>query len=78
MEAIYYVLTMIASVLISASLAPKPAALQPAAFEDFNLPTVDEGTPQAVVFGECWSGDWQVIGKGDYRTEPVRTKSPKK
>ena len=78
MSAVYYLLAMVASVLISTALAPKPAPLQPAAFDEFDFPQINEGTPQAVVFGECWTGDWQVLGKGDFRTEPVRVKNPKK
>lgn len=69
---------MVASILISVALAPKPTTPPPAAFEDFDLPQIDEGTPQCVIFGECWSGDWQVIGKGNYRTEAIRIKAPKK
>lgn len=78
MEIAYYLALMVASVLISTAMAPKPEPLKPASFDDFDFPQVDEGTAQCVVFGECWTGDWQVIGKGDFRTGPVRVKNPKK
>jgi hypothetical protein len=50
-------------------------------FEDFNdidFPQADEGTPQCVVFGECWTGDWMVLGYGNYRTQEIRKSNPGK
>lgn len=69
---------MIASIVISAMLAPKIAPPKPAAFGDIDFPQVDEGTPQAVIFGDCWSGDWTVLAVGNYRTEPVKSTEGKK
>lgn len=57
---------MIASMVISAALAPKVQAPPPAAFEDIDFPQFDEGTPQAVFFGDCWTEDWMVITVGNY------------
>lgn len=74
----WQLITMIASVLISAALAPKPTRPEPATLQDFDIPQIDEGTPQCVVFGECWTSDWQVLGKGNFRTKDVKTKSSKK
>ena len=62
---------MIASIVISAALAPKAIAPSPTAFEDIDFPTADEGTPQAVIFGDCWSEDWIVLTVGNYRTTPI-------
>ncbi len=69
---------MIASVLISVALAPKVQAPPPAAFEDIDFPQADEGTPQAVFFGDCWTDDWLVITVGNYRTEAIPGKGGKK
>lgn len=64
----------IASLVISYMLQPKPQKNKPAAFEDFDFPTVDDGTPQIVVFGDVWLTDWTVIGVGNYRNETIVAK----
>lgn len=74
----YTMALIISSVLITMAMAPKPTMPKPATFDAFDLPQVEEGTPQAVVFGEAWTGDWQVIGKGNFRTERIRASSAKK
>lgn len=63
---------VVASLLISYSLRPKAQARVPEAFDDIDFPQADEGTPQCVIFGDCWSGDWMVLAVGDYRTTEVR------
>lgn len=79
MEMAAYALAMlVASVLINAALAPKPQQPKPATLEDFDIPQVAEGTPQAVVFGEAWTNDWQVLGYGNFRTKAVKAKQAKK
>lgn len=74
-EALYY---LVASLIISAMFTPKAQVQPPAAFEDFDFPQADEGTPQAVHFGECWSSSWMVLAVGDYRSEAIRKKGGKK
>ena len=56
---------------------PKPTKPRPAALEEFELPTPDEGTPQCVIFGDCWTADWQVLSYGNLRVSPIRTSSGK-
>lgn len=62
---------LIASMVVSYALRPKPVKPKPAAFEEFDFPTADEGTPQSVVFGDVWVQDWTVIGVGNYRTSEI-------
>lgn len=69
---------LIASMVISVALAPKVQPPPPTAFEDIDFPQVDEGTPQAVFFGDCWSEDWLVISVGNYRTEEIKSSGGKK
>lgn len=69
---------LVASVLINAALAPKPAEAKAATIEDFDIPQVKEGTPQSVIFGEVWTSDWQVLGFGNFRTSAVKAKQAKK
>lgn len=72
-EALFY---LAASLLISAIFTPKvnTPTQAPANFEDFDFPQADEGTPQAVYFGECWSTSWMVLDVGDYRATPIKKK----
>lgn len=55
--------------------AEKPTA---AAFDDFDYPQVEEGTPQAVIFGDVWSDDWTIVALGNFSSTAVKTKSGKK
>ena len=63
---------MVVVALVSAALAPRPDPAKPAAFDDFDWPQADEGTPQAVVFGDVWLTDWMVLGVGNYRTTAIK------
>lgn len=73
--AIFY---LVASYVISYAMQPKQQGALPTAFEDIDFPQADEGTPQAVVFGDCWSGDWMVLAVGNYRVEEIKQKGGKK
>lgn len=69
---------LVVSAYITHSMIPKAKPRQPEAFEDFDFPQFDEGTPQAVIFGDCWSEDWMVLGVGNYRTTEIRSAGLKK
>lgn len=69
---------LIASYVISAATAPKPQDAAPTAFADIDFPQADEGTPQAVIFGDCWSGDWMVLAVGNYRVDEIHAGGGKK
>lgn len=76
-EAFFY---LVASIAISMIFAPKnnQNSTPPAAMEDFDFPQEEEGTPQAVYFGECWSKAWMVLDVGDFRTTEIKKKGGKK
>jgi hypothetical protein len=78
MELAIYIAILVISIYVSVSMAPKPETPRATAFEDIDFPQVDEGTPQAVIFGDCWSGDWTVLAVGNYRTTAIRSKGGKK
>lgn len=78
MEFLYYLAAMLASYLLSTLLRPKPKVPDPAEMKDFNIPQANEGTPQCVFFGDCWTGDWMVLGIGNFRTEPIKSDGGKK
>lgn len=69
---------LIASIVIQLSLMPKQQGAKPTAFEDIDFPQAAEGTPQAVIFGDCWSGDWTVLAVGNYRVEEIHAGGGKK
>lgn len=75
---LWYVAVMIISYFVGQALAPKPKQPKPALFEDFDFPQFDEGTPQYVVWGDCWTEDWMVLDYGNYRTSKIKSKSSKK
>lgn len=61
----------IAHYAISALLTPTQQT-SPAALEEFDFPQVEEGTEQAVFFGDCWTAGWQVLWYGDMRTKKIK------
>ena len=66
----YQIIVLVISLLVSYADRPKPP--QPAKLSDFNFPQIVEGTPEQVVFGDCWISDWMILGYGNYRTAPVK------
>lgn len=78
MPIFYAIAMLVISVIINIALTPKPASAKPATLDDFNIPQVEEGTPQVVYFGENWTGDWQVLAYGNFRTKKVQARSAKK
>jgi len=68
----------VVSYFIAAATQPKPPKPKPALLEDFQFPQCDDGTPQAVIFGDVWTQDWMVLGVGNYRTQAIKQKGGKK
>ncbi len=66
---------LVLSFALSSAFTPKVQGQKPNAFEEFDFPQADEGTPQCVFFGECWTGDWMVLDVGDYRTSAIKKPS---
>lgn len=71
MNFVIQIIIAIISIYLAEVLAPKPPRPKPASIEDFEFPTVDDGTPMTVVFGDVWIKDWTVLGVGNYRNEPI-------
>ena len=67
---------LVVSTAIQAILV-KPVNQKPAALEDFDFPQADEGTPQAVFFGDCWTEGWMVLWYGNMRTTKIKSKGKK-
>jgi hypothetical protein len=69
---------LVISYAITALTAKKPENAKPAQLSEFTFPQHDEGTAQAVVFGECWTADWMVLFYGNLKSEPIKSKAKKK
>ncbi len=75
---VYAIGALIASYAISAAIAPKAETPKPASLSDFDIPQVEEGTPQAVIFGDVICDGWQVLWFGNMRTSAIKSKGGKK
>lgn len=75
---IFGLVMMIVSYTITALITPKPTTPKPGTLEDFDYPQVSEGTPQPVVFGDCWTGDQFILWYGSLKTQAIRSSSGKK
>ncbi|MCP5017634.1 MAG: hypothetical protein GY938_20540 [Ketobacter sp.] len=73
----YFLAILVVAAYASTQVQPKTPSQKPVAFEDFEFPQFEEGTPQSVIFGDCWTEDWFVLGVGNYRNSPIWTKSGK-
>lgn len=76
MNLVWAIALLVVSYAITAltSKNTKPKNAVPARISEFQFPTFDEGTPQPVVFGECWTEDWFVLYYGNLKTEAIRAK----
>lgn len=63
---------LLAAAVISYALAPKQQVPPPASLEEFDFPQIEEGTPQAVIFGDVWVEDWMVLAYGNLRTTTIQ------
>ncbi len=69
------IVLIIASFIIQALSTKKAAQPKPAAITDFQFPQSAEGQPQAVIFGDAWINDYQVLWFGNFRTSKIKQKS---
>lgn len=69
---------VIVAAVVAAAMAPKPPMPKPAALEDFDAPTAEEGRPIAKVFGEVWITSPNNLWYGDLSSEAIKKKGGKK
>lgn len=74
----YYLAVLIVSSFVVAALTPKPAPPKPAALDDFDAPTAEEGRAIPVVFGTVWVTGPNVVWYGDLGVQPIQGKGGKK
>ncbi|EAS1642605.1 hypothetical protein DR46_12120 [Salmonella enterica] len=64
---------MVASYFLNQALTKNVQNKPEAASEDsWDFPQTDDGTPQCIFFGDCWTEDWQVLAYGHYRYEAIK------
>ena len=67
----------VVAIALSSLMQPKTEKPKPQALDEGDLPKTDEGDPQCVFFGDCWTADFQALSYGNLRTAPVKTRSGK-
>jgi hypothetical protein len=67
------IVLMVASYAIQYVIAAKPDVPTAATLADFDFPQSDEGSPQAVFFGDRWTEGFQVMWYGNLRTAEIRS-----
>lgn len=73
MPFVYILAIIVATYVVQALVAPKADKPKPAGLNEFDLPQTDEGTPQCVFFGDCWTEDWTVVYYGNLRSSPIKS-----
>lgn len=63
---------MVASYVIQSFLIKQPN-VQASTLEDFDFPQFEEGTPEAVLFGDGWTSGWMVLWYGNFRTIKIKS-----
>ncbi|MEC5319047.1 hypothetical protein VSX61_08865 [Brenneria populi subsp. brevivirga] len=72
-QVFYYLAVMVASYFINQAIARKnQTSAQPVTADEWDFPQTEEGTPQCIFFGDCWTPDWQVLDYGNYRYEAIK------
>lgn len=70
---------LVSSLVIQVALAEKGTGdPKKHSMEEMNIPQAEEGTPQAVFFGDCWTSSWFVLWYGNLRTSKIKSKGGKK
>lgn len=64
---------MVASYVINALIAPKPPPVNPADESSIDFPQEEEGTPEAVFFGDVWTTGYQTLWHGNIRTIKIKS-----
>lgn len=62
---------MIVAMILSAAMRPKNQTPPPASLSDVSVPTIQQGTPVAVAFGDVWIDQPFVLWYGDLRSQAI-------
>lgn len=75
---VFALVMLVASYAITALSQTKTTKEKPKSITDFEFPQSADGQPQAVIFGDCWSPDHQILWFGNYRNSEIKQKQAKK
>lgn len=64
---------MIVSLIIQLVTRPHPQKPPAATLNDVNIPTIAQGTPIPVVFGDVRINNWMVLWYGNLRNSPIKS-----
>ncbi|HLP67720.1 MAG TPA: hypothetical protein VK181_09390 [Rhizobium sp.] len=64
---------LVASYVINALIMPKPQVQGPADEGSIDFPQEQEGTPEAVFFGDVWTTGYQTLWHGNIRTKKIKS-----
>jgi len=67
----------VVAIALTSLMQPKTEKPKPQTMDEGDLPKTDEGDPQVVFFGDCWTSDFQALSYGNQRTSAIKTKSGK-
>jgi hypothetical protein len=70
---VFALVMMVASYAITSLTAVRPQGTKPEVVKSLDFPQFEEGTPQAVVFGDCWTADWMILSTSDFQVEAITT-----
>lgn len=76
MQLVFALVLLVASYLIT-SLTMKTPQAKAATLADWDIPQSEEGTEQAVIFGDVWLKGPFILWYGNYRTVKIRSKGKK-
>lgn len=62
---------MVASYVINSFLMKMPT-VKPTSADEIDFPQEEEGTPQAVLFGDGWTKGYQTVWHGNLRTVKIK------
>lgn len=75
---VFALVMLVASYAITALTQTKTKTEKPKSITDFEFPQSAEGQSQAVIFGDCWSPDHQILWYGNFRNSEIKQKQAKK
>ena len=67
------IVVMVVAMIVAYATRPHPQKPPAATLSDVSVPTIDQGTPIAVVFGDVWVDSWCVLWYGDMRVTPIQS-----
>lgn len=71
-QVIWFIVSVIVSYYASSQMMKNRQKRDPLTEKDVDIPQIDEGTPQAVLHGDCWTSGWTVLGWGNLQSEGVK------